>query len=152
MAALLAVPSPAAAQGGGRALTVRGTQGLTFGSVIPGVPMTVPYTDLARAALFEVRGPTDAQIELTFTLPVALAGPAGAQLPLGFTATSAALSLNGNAASATPRDPRTRFTAVLDPRNGRIYLHLGGRALPAGTQRAGAYAGTVLLTAAFTGI
>ena len=152
VAAGLAAPKTAAAQGGGRSLTVSALQGITFGNVIPGVPLVVPYTDVARAGQFQVRGPTNAQVELVFTLPSTLAGPAGALMPVAYAGTSCGVSINGVAASAVPCDPRTRVLTTIDPRNGRIWIHLGAIAQPAGTQRAGAYTGTIVLTAALTGL
>lgn len=151
VAALLAAPTLAAAQGG-RPLSVRGTQGLTLGNVIPGVPTTIPYTDGARAAQFEIRGQRGEEVEVFFTLPGALAGPAGATMPLAFAANAAGLSLTGNPASASPRNPALPFTVRPTANNGRAYVFLGVTALPTGVQRAGAYSGTVSVTVAYTGL
>lgn len=151
-AACIAAPTTAAAQGGGRALTVTAVQGITFGNVIPGVPSTIAYTDFARAGQFVVRGPTGAQVEITFTLPSSLAGPGSNLMPMGWAANSCGVSPNGTQSTATPADPRGPFTTTIDPRNGRVYLYLGGIAQPLGTNAAGTYTGTVVLTAALTGL
>lgn len=151
VAALLAAPTLAAAQGG-RPLSVRGTQGLTLGNVLPGVPTTIPYTDGARAAQFEIRTQRGVEVEVVFTLPGALVGPAGATMPLAFAANAAGLSLTGNPASAAPRNPAVPFTVRPTATNGRAYVFLGVTALPSGAQRAGAYSGTVSVTVAFTGL
>lgn len=151
VAALLAAPSLAAAQGG-RPLSVRGTQGITLGNVIPGVPTTVPYSDGARAAQFEIRAQRGVEVEVFFTLPGTLAGPAGATMPLAFATNAAGLSLTGNPASASPRNPALPFTVRPTAGNGRAYVFLGVTALPTGVQRAGAYSGTVSVTVAYTGL
>jgi hypothetical protein len=52
--------------------------------------------------------------------------------------------------TAAPFDPRSALVTTLSD-NGRLYLFLGGTASPATRQSAGAYAGTVTVTIAYTG-
>lgn len=125
---------------------------MTLGNVLPGVPTRIPYTDGARAAQFDVSGLRGAEVELTFTLPSSLRGPANATMPMVFGPGTAGLSQTGNPASASPRNPSAPFNVVLTATNARAYVFLGGTASPASQQRAGAYSGTVVLTAAYTGL
>src|SRR6266540_2878173 len=77
-----AVPSALAAQG--KPLNVTGVRGLTFGAVFPGVPRVISRTDAANAGQFDIGHAKFAPIQLTFTLPSVMVGPAGATMPLAF--------------------------------------------------------------------
>ena len=70
----------------GRPLSVSGAQVLDFGPVFPGVPGSVALSDPILAGRFNVMGARNAEVQLTFTLPAALAAPGGGSLPLQFTA------------------------------------------------------------------
>src|SRR3989441_9610608 len=86
-ALLLAVPLHAQ-----RPLTVTGVRGLTFGAVLPGVPRIILRTDPANSGEFDIRGPNNSQMLLSFVLPVAMTGPSGALMPLSFGAGDAGYS------------------------------------------------------------
>lgn len=149
VAFMLLLAAPAWAQGG-RPLQVRGIQGLTFGTVLAGVPWVVPRTDVANTAQFEIRGERQAEVLVTFLLPVALTGPGTAALPLSFGPADGGYSPDDNIARASPFDPHVPNPVVL-PTNGRGTVYLGGTVSPPPSTPAGAYTATLTLTVAYTG-
>jgi len=150
LVAAAASAAPLRAQG--RPLVVvGGVRALSFGSVLPGVPATVRPTDPVNSGQFNIQGEKYATVELWFTLPTQMSGPAGAAIPLSFDPTSAGQSSTGSITDQVAVDPRTRFSVTLS-NNGRGFVYLGGTLLPAGQQRAGAYSATITLTAAYTGL
>jgi hypothetical protein len=133
-----------------RPLTVTGLRQLDFGTLFPGVPATVLRTDAAFSGAFDMRGTNRAEVSISMTLPAALLGPGGRTLPLQFTAGDAGYSQSNTIGAATAFDPRVPLVTRL-ANNGRLYVWLGGTALPASTQWPGDYNATVTLTAAYTG-
>ncbi len=138
-ALLLAVPLHAQ-----RPLTVTGVRGLTFGAVLPGVPRIILRTDPANSGEFDIRGPNNSQMLLSFVLPVAMTGPSGALMPLSFGAGDAGYSQSQSIGSQVGFDPKQPFTATLS-NNGRGAVFVGGTANPTTNQRAGAYTATLTL-------
>ena len=118
---------------------------LSFGAVLPGVPRVVVRTDPASSGEYEIRGAKDGQVLLTFTLPTAMNGPTGAQMPLVFGSSDAGYSQSQAIGSQIGFDPKQSFTGVLS-KNGRGSVFIGATANPASNQRAGAYAATLTLT------
>jgi hypothetical protein len=139
--ALVGVPL----QAQGKPITVTGVRGLGFGAVLPGVSRVVPRTDPANSGEYDIKGVKDSQVLLTFTLPVAMNGPAGAQMPLVFGSSDAGYSQSQAIGSQIGFDPKQSFTAVLS-KNGRGSVFIGATANPATNQRAGAYTATLTLT------
>jgi len=138
-ALLLAVPLHAQ-----RPLTVTGVRGLTFGAVLPGVPRIILRTDPANSGEFDIRGPNNSRMLLSFVLPVAMTGPSGALMPLSFPAGDAGYSQSQSIGSQVGFDPKQPFTATLS-NNGRGAVFVGGTANPTTNQRAGAYTATLTL-------
>jgi uncharacterized protein DUF4402 len=132
---------PLAAQS--KPLTVTGIRGVTFGAVLPGVPRVILRTDPANSGQFDIRGPKG-NLLLTFVLPIAMTGPAGAQMPITFGAGDAGYSATQAIGSQVGFDPKQPFTATL-PNNGRASVFVGASVNPATNQRAGAYTGTITL-------
>lgn len=138
-AMLLGLPLP----GQGKPLTVTGIRGVTFGTVLPGVPRVVLRTDPANSGQYDIKGPKG-NVLLTFVLPVAMTGPLGALMPLSFAASDAGYSPTQSIGSQVGFDPQLPFTATL-PNNGRGSVFIGATASPAANQRAGAYSATLTL-------
>jgi len=138
------------AEAQGRPLSVSGAQQLDFGAIFPGVPAIVVKGDPTFAGRFNVTGIRNSEVQLTFTLPAALSGPGGRTLPLQFGPADGGWNTQNAVATAQAFDPRVPLVTRLS-NNGRLYLWLGGTALPSGTQGSGAYAGTITLAAAYTG-
>jgi hypothetical protein len=129
----------------GRPAGASGVRPLVFGVVFPGMPRTVSRTDAANSGQFDVTGNKNAQIQLTFTLPNSMTGPAGATMPLTFGGSDAGYSPPQAIGSQVAFDPRTPFVTKLD-QNGRASVYIGGTANPPPTQRAGSYTGTITLS------
>jgi len=143
--ALLGAALPPVVGAQGKPLTVTGVRGVTFGAVFPGVPRVISRTDPANSGQFDIKGVKDTQVLLTFTLPTAMSGPSGAQLPLVFGASDAGYSQSQTIGSQIGFDPKQPFTAVLS-KNGRGSVFVGATANAAANQRAGAYTATLTLT------
>jgi len=142
IACLTAWARPAAAQ---RPLTVQGIRSLTFGSLLAGVNKSVLRTDALNGGQLDISGPKNVNVLLTFTLPVTMAGPAGATLPLSFGSNDGGWSPPQQVGTQTGFDPRVPYTAPLD-QNGKVSVFLGGTAKPTANQKAGSYTGTITLT------
>lgn len=140
---VMLVGAPLQAQG--KPLTVTGVRDLAFGAVLPGVSRVVPRTDPANSGQFDIKGPNGNQVLLTFTLPTAMNGPAGAQMPLVFGSSDAGYSESQAIGSQIGFDPKQSFTAVLS-KTGRGSVFIGATANPATNQRAGAYTAILTLT------
>ena len=142
-------PGTVAAQG--RPLSARGQQDLQFGPLLPGVPITVSRLDAANAGQFEIRGRRNTEVQVELTLPAVMTSGSGATLPLQFSAGDAGYSTDPAIGSSQAFDPRVPLTTVLAS-NGKLYIFLGGTALPGSQQAAGTYAATITLTVAYTGV
>ncbi len=142
---VLASTRPAAAQ----TLRVSALQGVSFGTMLPGVSTVVPRTDGARAAEFDIKGTGGGRVvQLQFTLPAALSGPSGATIPLSYSAGDAGFSAQQSIATQVGFDPRQSYTATLSG-NGRASVFLGATANPSTSQTAGSYSATLTLTVAY---
>lgn len=127
-----------------QSVSVTGIRGLTFGTVLPGVPTHILRTDPVNSGQFEVRAPPPKLIQLTLTLPTQLNGPSGATMPLSFATNDAGFSITNVITSQVAYDPnRPYVTAVV---TNRVGVFLGGTVSPLGSQRAGAYTATVVLS------
>lgn len=141
-------PAAAAAQRGGRPLTVTGNQGLAFGTVFPGVPMTVSRTDALNAGQFQIRGANGSPVRVDFTLPAAMTGPGGMTLPMVFGAADGGYAQSNAIGAAIPFDPRTPLSTALSGQ-GRLFLWLGGQILPPAQLAPGAYSATITVTVTY---
>lgn len=134
---------PLAAQGPpGQGLAAVKQEDLTMGVVVAGTSIEVTHLD-ASAAKFQVTGPRNRDVALTFVLPVALSS-GGFLLPVEFGPSSAAW------ASADQTTGRTTFnpalgTVVRIPATGTIYIWVGAAVGPPQPQPGGAYTGTMQL-------
>jgi hypothetical protein len=145
-------------------VTGSGIRELNFGTVVPGTTTTVaPRTP--QGAEFHIGGLLGRKsVDISFTLPTALAGPGGATIPLTFagaTAASCELNVLGvcQTASLTSWDPVASPTTRVRPTkfgpgpkvfvNDQLALYLGAAVSPAASQRPGHYAAsaTVLIVA-----
>jgi hypothetical protein len=126
-------------------LQVQGVRSLGFGNLLPGVSKQVLPTDPVRSGQFNLSGPAQAHVLLTFTLPASLSGPGGASLPLAFGGSDAGFSADRSIAGQIGFDPTRPYAAVLGT-PGRSAVFLGGVAQPGAGQAAGNYTGVVTLT------
>jgi hypothetical protein len=131
-----------------RPLTARGVRSLVFGVVFPGLPKSILRTDGLNSGQIDVSGVKFSPVQLQFALPAVMTGPAGATLPLTFSANDGGWSPSQQIGNQIGFDPRVAFVATLD-QNGRVSVYLGGTANPLSSQRAGTYTGTVTLTVTY---
>ena len=149
MGCLCFLARPVEAQGhGGRPIRVLGVRGLTFGSLIAGMPTSVLRTDPARSGQFDLSAQNGEVILVSFSLPAAMTGPGGSSLPLTFSGTDAGFSREQTIGDQVAFDPRSTFMGTMS-RQGRASIFLGGTAMPAFNQPPGDYSGTVTLTIAY---
>jgi hypothetical protein len=129
-------------------LAVTGSAPLAFGNVFQGVNRVVAATD-ASSGRFGITGFGTSQVALTFTLPTTLASGANT-MPIntydvrvnGTSATAGATALT--VTSGTPVN--SNLVA------GSLFVFVGGTVVPAAAQAAGAYTGSIVLAAAYTGL
>lgn len=129
-------------------LTVTGTAPLAFGNVFQGVNKTILYSD-ATSGRLSIAGFGTSQVAMTFTLPATLASGLNT-LPInnydirvnGTNVTTGATALT--VTSGTPVN--SNLVA------GSLFVFIGGRVQPAVAQAQGAYSGSIVLAAAYTGL
>lgn len=126
-------------------LTALALNDLSFGTVLPGIPVSVSPTDPRHCGQFEIRGPANASVRVDFTLPAALTSGA-AQLPIAF---GGGDGLGDFSHDTPPRsirfDPHMPVIATIGP-NGMFFLRLGGTVSPSPIQSGGAYSATISIT------
>jgi hypothetical protein len=139
LAAMLAASRPAAAQ-----VTVTPVRDLAFGPVIVGVPTYIGPSHPVRSGQFRVSAPLLSRLQLRFTLPSRLNGPAGATLPINF-ANNDALHV-GTGSNSVPVTFNPQATRNFQMTDSAILVFIGGTVSPAGNQPQGNYTGTITLT------
>jgi hypothetical protein len=134
-----------------RTLTAMALRDLRFGTLLPGIPMSVLYDDVHRAGLFEVWGERSASVRIELTLPPSMTTSSGYELPLFFGPGDGAFAHDRGRPHGIPFDPRAPLVAILGA-SGKLYIRLGGTALPDRMQATGEYSGTISLTVYDVGI
>lgn len=148
--AVAALPAPAASvHGQGQPVRVNGVRSVSFGTVFPGIPKSVPRTDALNSGRFDIRAAAGSQLQLSFALPSAMTGPGGATMPLSFGGGDAGYSATQSVASQVGFDPRVPFLATMGGPPGRAAVFLGGTVTPLASQPAGSYTGTITLTVVY---
>jgi hypothetical protein len=132
------------------ALTASAGDNLNFGSVFPGTTRNILPSDPSSGS-FQLVGSANAEVSVTFDLSGAQNLSNGVDnLPVSFNSTAAAHNSSNSRAGATVFDPNVSLTRRLDATTGELWLFIGGSVSPT-TQPAGAYSGTIVLNAAYTG-
>ena len=139
-AGLWLAPSGALAQ-----IALATNQGLSFGTMLPGVTQTVnAQTNVASRAVLVFSG--NGRASVSFTLPANLTQQqTGVPQTLTFGAADGLLSdFTGN----TPFDPRLGTNLKLVGSHNTATIYLGGQVRAANAQPAGTYRGTIVVTVA----
>ncbi len=129
-------------------LSVTGTAPLAFGNVFQGVNKSVTAID-AGSGRFSIVGFQASQVAMTFTLPSTLASGANS-MPIS----TYDVQVNGTNSTAGT----TSLTVVSGtPVNsnlvsGSLFVFVGGTVAPGAAQAAGVYTGSIVLSAAYTGL
>jgi len=127
-------------------LTAVAVSDLSFGTVLPGIPVSVSTSDPHHAGQFEVQGPADASVRVDFVLPVALLAPPGATLAVRFGPGDGFADFShGHPPRGLVFDPHAPVIGALGP-NGRLVLRLGGTVSPTPIQTGGDYSATISMT------
>ena len=132
-----------------RPLSADGRRDLEFGTVIRGVPTTIGRFDIWQAGMWVIVGERGAEVRIDLTLPTAMLNASGAALPLQFGANDGGYASLPLFFVAQSFDPRLPLITTIQRR--RLYIFLGGTALPDPMQAAGTYAATISLTVSYTG-
>jgi hypothetical protein len=140
-------------------LTGTGTRALQFGVIVPGTTTVTVLPRSSAGGEFRIAGVKSRKsVDISFTLPTQLTGPAGASIPLSFNGNYAGLCeidtsgacvlasyVTWNPVSTpTFRDNPTRYQP-----GRKVYaydqyqVYLGGVATPAATQRQGTYTASI---------
>jgi len=129
----------------GSSLTAAPQSNLTFGEVFPGIRSTVSNRDNKRAGRFQIRGPKNTSVRIDMILPQAMTSTGGNEMPLEFGPSDGLAASNPGRQSGMAFNPWEPLVTVLG-NNGRLYIRLGGSALPAIAQAPGTYSATIFLT------
>ena len=140
-------------------LSGTGTRALQFGVIVPGTTTVTVLPGSASGGEFRIAGVLNRKsVDISFTLPTQLAGPAGASIPLSFNGNYAGLCEIDTAGLCeaasyftwnpvtTPsfRDQPTRYKPGRKVYQYDAYqLYLGGVASPSTTQRQGTYTASI---------
>ena len=140
-------------------LTGVGTRALQFGVIVPGTTTVTVLPRTAQGGEFRIAGVKNRKsVDISFTLPTQLTGPAGASIPLSFNGNYAGLceidtsglcvvasfttwnpvttpSFHDQPTRYQPGRPRYTFDAY--------EVYLGGVASPAANQRRGTYTASI---------
>jgi hypothetical protein len=129
-------------------LVVTGTANLAFGNVFQGVNKVVAFSD-ATSGRFSVAGFGTSQVAMTFTLPATLASGANT-MPID------TYDIRANGTNVTAGATALTVTSGVPVNSnlvaGNLFLFVGGRVVPAAAQAQGAYTGSIVLAAAYTGL
>lgn len=140
-------------------LTGLGTRALQFGVIVPGTTTVTVLPRTAQGGEFRIAGVKNRKsVDISFTLPTQLSGPAGASIPLSFNGNYAGIceiDTTGacEVASYTTWNPVTTPSFHDQPtryKPGRprytydtYQVYLGGVASPAANQRQGTYSASI---------
>ncbi len=128
-----------------RPLVAIARRDLTFGTVHPGIPAPVSTTDVRYAGLFEIHGSKHETVRVELLLPSKLTSATGAEMPLSFGPGDGSAATDRGRFHGIPFDPRQPLVATLGA-NGKLYIRLGGTALPTRAQPDGTYRAAVTLS------
>lgn len=140
-------------------LTGTGTRALQFGLIVPGTTTVTALPRTSASAEFRIDGVKSRKsVDISFTLPTSMDGPAGSSIPLSFNGNYAGLceiDTSGACVVAsfvtwnpvtTPtfRDNPTRYQPGRKVYAYDAYqVYLGGTASPSATQRQGTYTASI---------
>lgn len=130
------------------AMAISGTADLAFGTVMPGIAKTIGW-DAATSGRLSVAGSGNAQIAMTFLLPPVLTSGGSSMLIGNF---NVHVNQNATTNNTDVLTVTSGVPALSNLRGGKLFVFIGGRVDPAGTQPGGTYTGTITLAVAYTGL
>lgn len=135
-AAIFVVPRP---------LVAIARNDLRFGEVFPGIPTSINPGDPKHAGLFEIRGADFGAVRIELMLPTALTSMNSQEIPLSFGPGDGAAASDQGGYQSIPFDPRQPLITTLGT-DGKLFIQLGGTALPIRSQMDGTYRATITLS------
>jgi hypothetical protein len=129
-----------------QAINVSGAATLDFGSVLPGIPVSVDPSLDATAGRFDLTGVASQNVNLSFVLPANLSS-GGNLLPIG--SWDGCHNATATQAGCTSFTPSAGNTATVFSGAGALSVYVGATVSPSGLQPAGIYTGTITLNAAY---
>jgi len=131
-------------------LAMLGVRDLKFGAVMAGVAKHVFPSDALNSGEYDVTASLNGHLQLKFTLPSQLNGPAGATMPISFANSDGIILETGPGSVPVTFNPKG--TTVYRLSNGnRMLIFLGGTVSPVTNQRIGSYTAPVTLTLTIVG-
>jgi Flp pilus assembly protein TadD len=127
-------------------INVVAAQQLNFSTVFPGVNKAMSPGDLVNAGRFDVSGQPGTAVTLSFTLPASLSDGGVNSMPID--SYNAIRADNLAQASGTLFSPGPSNAAALSG-TGALYVWVGARVVPATTQVAGVYTGSIIMTVVY---
>jgi hypothetical protein len=140
-------------------LTGTGVRALQFGTIVPGTTSVTVLPRTSAGGEFRISGVKSRKsVDISFTLPTQLDGPAGASIPLNFNGnfaglceidTSGACELASFVTWNPVSTPSFRDTPTRYKPGRKVFaydahqVYLGGTATPATTQRQGTYTASI---------
>lgn len=128
-----------------RPLVAIARRDLNFGVVHAGIPASVRTSDVRYSGLFEIHGAKYETVRVELLLPATLESADGEVLPLSFGPGDASAATDRGRFHGEPFDPRQPLIATLGA-SGKLWIRLGGTALPSREQADGTYRATIVLS------
>lgn len=126
-------------------ITVTKNNDLSFGNVFPGLDKSVAVT-AAGAAKFTVAGQASTPVNLTFTLPAAIASGGNNLALASWTGHFATTDVTSGGTTFTPSASATSATLS---GSGALFVYVGATAQPTASQAAGSYSGSMTMTVVY---
>lgn len=140
-------------------LAVTSAQNLQFGAVYQAVAKSIGNNVDASSGIFNIVGAASAGLTMFFTMPDYIALADGSdRMDISFSTTDAVVDTNDTTPSTVVAgdgwiniNPRSFPAGLVVGSGGQTNVYLGGRVTPSISQKAGAYAGSVILSVAYNG-
>ncbi len=140
-------------------LAVLASQNLQFGNMFQGVAKSIGNNVDAFSGIFNITGAPSAGLTISMVMPDYMALADGSdRMTIAFSPTDATVDTNNTTPSTVVAgdgwqnvNPRNVPAAVVIGSGGQTNIYIGGRAIPAVNQKAGAYSGDVIVSVAYDG-
>ncbi len=140
-------------------LSIVGSQDLQFGNMFQGVAKSIGNNVDVFSGIFNISGAPSAGITISMVMPDYMALADGSdRMTVAFSPTDATIDTNNTTPSTVVGgdgwqdvNPRNIPAATVVGAGGQTNIYIGGRAIPAVNQKAGAYTGDVIVSVAYDG-
>jgi len=140
-------------------LAVLASQNLQFGNMFQGVAKSIGNNVDAFSGIFNITGAPSAGLTISMVMPDYMALADGSdRMTIAFSPTDSTVDTNNTTPSTVAAgdgwqnvNPRNVPAAVVIGSGGQTNIYIGGRAIPAVNQKAGAYSGDLIVSVAYDG-